>query len=267
MTIHCGFRRTLALMLLMGMLVQAGCKSDQDAALSLFPPTPGEAARDAFNVYDADARRRSLAQLSAASFGGEETYLKLYRLLLDDPDPTVQAAAAKALGEHGTPADAALIIPLLSDDAAVVRWEAAKALQRVHNPAAIEPLMKAANADEDADVRMAAAKALGQYPQHAVFDVLVGALSDRDFGVVASAHESLVTLTGQELPSDSAAWLNWSRENRNRLFANQRQYTYQPYSEPPGFVDKMKFWKGDHQAKPQTPTGLSTRTPQRQSNG
>ena len=95
-----------------------------------------------------------------------------YRLLMDDPDATVRAACIKALGAHGTVDDALLIIPRLKDEAAFVRWQAAKSLQRIHHEQAVGPLLDAMKSDEDVDVRMAAADALGQYPRPAVFDAL-----------------------------------------------------------------------------------------------
>ncbi len=125
------------------------------------PPTPSEAARDAFNTYDPDKRRHAVALLSASPFGDEDPYLRTYRLLIDDKDATVRAAAAQALGMHGTVEDAKRLVPLLRDDMAFVRWEAAKALQRIHNPIAVEPLMATVSSDEDADARMAAARRWG----------------------------------------------------------------------------------------------------------
>ena len=37
----------------------------------LMPPKPREVAADLFNISDADKRRRSVALLTSASFGGE----------------------------------------------------------------------------------------------------------------------------------------------------------------------------------------------------
>jgi len=77
------------------------------------PEDPSDVARDAFDVYDADKRRRAINQLSTADWGGEPPYLKTYRLLLDDPDATVRAAAVSALGRHGTVNDVPRLIARL----------------------------------------------------------------------------------------------------------------------------------------------------------
>jgi len=221
-------------------------------------PKPSEVARQAFNVYDPDLRRRSIALLSSSHFGHEEPYVRMYRLLIDDLDPTVRAACAHALGLHGTTQDAPTLTALLKDDTGFVRWEAAKALQKIHHPDAVGPLMQAMANDLDNDVRMAAAAALGQYPTRPVFNALVGALADHNFGVIQTAAHSLSLLTGQELGTDGGPWLDFASANTSTLFAGQRQYTYTPYQAPPGKLSKIKFWEEQEVAQPQQPVGLGS---------
>ncbi|MFG0248690.1 MAG: HEAT repeat domain-containing protein [Phycisphaeraceae bacterium JB051] len=221
------------------------------------PPTPSEEARNVFNVYDPDIRRRALNNLSASPFGGEGPYVRLYRLLIDDPDPTVRAAAVKALGLHGEVKDVPLITIRLGDPADMVRWEASKALQKIHNPEAIKPLINAMNKDTDADVRMACADALGQYATPEVYGALVAALDDERYGVALAASESLSTITGQELGDQASAWIEYRESNGTNLFANQKTYMWQPYTPPRGFISKLQFWKKAQEAKPaQTPVGM-----------
>src|SRR5690606_8434688 len=117
-----------------------------------------------------------------------------------------------------------------------VRWEAAEALKKLHNPVVVGPLIQALKSDPDADVRQTAAEALGQYPQPIVFDTLLGALTDANYGVVRAAANSLSILTGRDFGSDAAAWLAWSNEHRARLFADQLPYSSQPYQKPPGWL-------------------------------
>lgn len=257
--------RSAALLALTGLsVVLAGCVGPNndgqifaDLVDSVMPPSPSEVARGAFNVYDADVRRRSVALLSSSSFGHEEPYLRMYRLLIDDQDPTVRAACAHALGLHGTTDDAPVLITLLKDNTGFVRWEAAKALQKIHHTDAVRPLMDVLADDLDADVRIAAAQALGQYPTRPVFNALVGALTDRDFGVVQSASISLAQLTGQDLGTDGSPWLDFASAHVADLFQHQRQYTYTPYQDPPGKLDKIKFWEETETVSPKTPVGLS----------
>lgn len=251
----------VAVALVLPALASMGCSRRDNPFSDLmepfYTPTPSQAARDAFNVYDADKRRASVNVLSAAPFGSEEAYLRMYRLLLDDADATVRGACVKALGLHGTVKDAELIVPRLSDPAPYVRWEAAKALQKIHTPLAVTPLVTAMSKDEDADVRMAAALALGQYPQPAVFNALVGALDDTDFGVNEAARTSLSTLTGQDFGTDGSLWLIWAQRRQARsLFEQQQQYVWQPYIKPRGFWDKAQFWKPVEIPSPRVPRGM-----------
>lgn len=222
---------------------------------NLFPPPPGQVARDAFNVYDPDLRRRSVNTLAGAPWGGEGPYLRVYRLLIDDPDPTVRAACLRALGRHGDPSDVETIALYLNDETSFVRWEAAMALERLHHPDAVDPLIQTLRNDEDADVRLAAARALGQYPDQRVLETLVGALHDSDYSVVRQTVRSLRLLTGQDFGDSSSAWLAWLDENHD-AFAQQQPFYYTEFIRPAGFLDYLQFWRTHPVAEPEQPLGL-----------
>lgn len=212
--------------------------------------SPSEAAEAAFNPYDADARRRAVTLLANADWGGQPPYLRTYRLLIDDPDPTVRAAALTALGLHGDVTDVPRIAPFLRyrsggepvESARVVRWEAAKALQKIHDPQAINPLVDALSEDPDVNVRIAAANALGQYASRAAFDALATALRDDDYAVVKEAHQALTTLTGVDRGERARDWWQWAENNSESLFANQQPYYYPQYVPPAGVLSKVAFW-------------------------
>lgn len=226
----------------------------------VMPPSPSEAARDAFNPYDADQRRRAINLLSNASFGGEDPYLKAYRLMLEpgmrDEDPTVRAAALRALGRHGSPQDVRLIIPHLSaSEPRFVRTEAATALQRLHSPAAIDPLIGVLRDDEAAEVRALAANALGQYAEPRVFQALVGALHDTDYSVVTQSIGSLELLTGRKFGEDGSQWLAWAEQTQD-LFVERGTYFYPQYVKPPSLLERVQFWKERRKVEPRQPAGL-----------
>ena len=225
----------------------------------LLPPSPRQAADQAFSV-DPDESRKGLALLASSSFGGEDTYVRLYRLQSEHPDATVRALCVSALGTYGTVEDVALLVQRLAvDEAAAVRWEAAKALQKLHSQEAIAPLIRRLAKDrdrfveQDADVRRAAAFALGQHPEPRVFHALVGALEDTEYTVVHAAQRSLKILTGYDLGSDGALWLIWAGRHPGTLFDRRQPYTWIPYNEPPRFVDKLKFWKKKREVKEPQP--------------
>ncbi len=221
----------------------------------VFEPSAAEAARDAFNMYDPDLRRRSVLRLSNADFGGEEPYLKTYRLLIDDPDPTVRAAAVAALGRWGQAGDVpAIVILLARDESSQVRWESAKALQRIHSDQAVTPLLTALENEVHPDVRIACANALGQYPSRAVFDSLVAALNDNDYGVVREARKSLHILTGQSFGDDGRDWWAWAEDTAD-LFAQQKTYYYPQFDGSPSILQRITFDKLRTTPAPRTPRG------------
>jgi HEAT repeat protein len=230
------------------LLLLGGCSWDQSPSstmagwIGLGGQSSAELAADAFDLEDPDKRRRSIIAIANGPHGDKTPYRRLYRKLTTDPDPTVRAACARALGMHGHVPGATTLAELLDDESTFVRWEAAKALQRIHNPAVTQPLIDTLQEDDDADVRMAAAHALGQYAQPAVVDALITGLRDQNYGVVQQTRDSLRTLTGHPGPANAADWLRWVEAHRGELFAQQQRYTYQPYHGPPNWLDRATFW-------------------------
>lgn len=232
-----------------------------DLLKPLLSPKPSQVAREAFSV-DPDVARKNIGLLATSSFGDGEPYVRFYRLQCGHEDVTVRAVSVRALGNYGTVEDVSLLAHLLTDDDSVaVRWEAAKALQKIHSSVAVVPLIgrlaETGNdfAEESADVRMAAAFALGQYPQPRVFHALVGALDDTEYGVVSTALRSLKILTGYDFGTDGSLWLIWAGRHSDDLFHHRENYTWSPYNKPPGLVDSLKFWKKHEVKGPQPARG------------
>lgn len=185
----------------------AGCGAAMDAVRGMFGPSPTELVAMAFDPSDPDRRREGISMLADHSWGLDETYCKRYVQLLNDEDDGVRSAAVLALGKTGDPKYLPPIIAMLEDRIAMVRWDAAVALDNVHGPAAIGPLQSHATADSNADVRAACAKALGYYRDNKeVLQTLIACLDDYQFGVRYSAHASLVALTGRDLGYDVSRW-------------------------------------------------------------
>ena len=262
-------RRCALTIVSLWVLLAAGCVGGGGGSLlngplggvfePFFPPKPSQIARQATHpATDPHKRRRAIALLSGAPWGGQAPYLRLYRIYLDYPDPTVRAACLRALGRHGEVEDVPRIVKALHHEQAFVRWEAAVALQKIHNRVAITPLIGAVARDEDVDVRIAAVTALGQYARSDVFDALVGALSDRNYGVVHEAEQSLGTLTGQDYGQAPGKWLAWAGKNPGQVFAGHRPYVWQPFDKPQSLLDKAKFWEKRQPKQPRSPTGLPT---------
>jgi len=212
----------------------AGASNDADSVLTIFaPPTPAEAAAWAVDPYDADKRYRGTLLLANAPWGGEDVYLRLYEVALEDEDANVKSAAIRGLALHGGPEHAPMIAPFLRAPERLLRWEAARGLQRLHNPAVVPDLLRAlerpnldgSSGELEPSVRSAAATALGQCAETRVLDGLIGALNDRDLTVNKAAEESLKTLTGQDFGFDAGAWVAWKRRTDDH-FAGQLPFEY-----------------------------------------
>lgn len=201
--------------------------------------TPAEAAEMALDPYDADRRYRGLQLLGTATWAGDPVYVRLFESRLDDTDPGVRGVAVRALGAHGSPEHAARIAGMLGKDADPgVRLECGRALQRLHNPAAVDPLLAAIDRQQEpeATVRAAAARALGQYAQARVVEKLIASLADESLAVNAATASSLRTLTGQDFGYDRTAWQAWYKGTKD-LFAARSAYVYE------GFHRDRKWWE------------------------
>ena len=229
---------------------------------SIMPVSPDAAARMMMDFSDPDNRRKGTVLISNSPFGGTDIYVEWYRdSIATETDPLVKAASVTALGRFGQPEDAVAIALCLGEDQpSQVRWEAAKALQRLHNPAVVPVLLAALrNPDEGVDIRVAAAIALGQYPQDRVFQALVAALESPRLSVNEASRRSLMTLTGIDHGLDGKAWLAWYNSVTNP-FADQKEYLYPTYQRKETFLEKMAFWSSRTYEKPAPPAGLESST-------
>lgn len=226
-------------------------------------PEPSQlgAVEMAFDRESPDRQRTGLSWMAANEYGGAEEYLAAYRLFVQSPDPGVRAAAANALGHHGKPNDAQLLVGLLIDDDAFVRWQAANALRKIHYPPAAPALVEKLDPDleDDPDTRAAAAFALGQYPDRVVFSALVSALGQQgSYQVAAAAERSLNLLTGHDGGPDPRKWIEWSGRKPD-LFAKAKPYTYDVYDPTLTYLDRVLFFWDSYDPSPQTPVGLDAK--------
>jgi hypothetical protein len=224
---------------------------------ALSPPTPQEAAAWAVDPYDADKRYRGTLLLVNAPWGGEPVYVDLYARAIEDEDPSVKAAGARGLALHGGPEHVPLIVKHLADPDRLLRWECARALQRLHNPVAAPDLIKRleSKTEDEAMVRAASADALGQYAEPKVVDGLIAALADRDLTVHQAARRSLRTLTGQDLGADLRAWVTWKKQSPD-LFAARQPYVYPVFERDKTWVEVLVPIFQPPNEKSSTPVGF-----------
>ncbi len=247
----------------MSFLGISGCDtigSDLSAFGETFsPPTPIQAATWAVDTNDAENQRRGIALLASAPWGGAETYVKLYRLYIEEnSDPLVKAFAIRALGRHGDAADSTLVAKQLDSEFRIVRLEAAKALQRLHEPSGTEVAdaiwTRMVNETEDTDIRTELAIALGQYQSDSVFQALVNALDQRDLAVNWAALDSLQTLTGRDFGLEQTQWLAW-KDSTKEEYSKNDVYLYPTFQRDRGWLDYVLFWVPLNFESPGIPIG------------
>lgn len=224
-------------------------------------PTPAEAALWAVDPYDADKRQRGILLLVNAPFGGEPIYVDLYETALTDEDAGVRISAIRGLALHGKPDQVPLIVPFLKDDDWMVRWEAARALQRLHNPVAVRPLIERldSSVEPEIDVRAAEATALGQYAERRVVQALIAALRDPSLLVTHAASKSLHTLTGQDIGDDPRVWTMWLGETKEP-FADRLAYEYPVFHRDRRWYEwLMPFYQPPNET-PAAPVGMASAT-------
>lgn len=260
----------LGTMLALALSLLVGCDAPQldmkPGATSIFQafkePSPAEAAAWSIDRYDANNRYRGTLLLAGASFAGEPVYMELFRDNVDDVDPGVRAAAARAIALHGQPEDAKYLIERLKDPEADVRVEAARGLQRLHNPEAIDPLLEALDAEKESEdrVRIEAALALGQYAENKVVEQLITALADPNLAVNRNTLLSLRVLTGQDLGYEQKAWLVWFKETPD-IFAARGGYLYPAFSRDKNWWEYFPFVPPPPNEPSSVPVGLPTASP------
>ena len=118
------------------------------------------------------------------------------RLLIDDPDPLVRAAALTAIGAIGwVDADGTTVERALGASAWQIRQGAARAMAGAPSPSAAVPPLSRALSDPHLDVRKAAVLSLTRWAgsETSAREALAGALDDGDADVRAYARRALET--------------------------------------------------------------------------
>ncbi len=223
-------RRNLLLLLTLAFPVVAGCSNRPTKVGSVLISEGGakKHVHTAMTGLHADERRHAIQQLKVTRHARKDfvvdAALSVAKL---DPSDSVRVAAVQ-LAVQSERADVAreLISVVLREKgtlqaSARVREEIVRGLTDMVLAGAIpaeddeavgSTVAQLARLDPSRNVRIAAARMLGHYPRKEAVQVLVAALSDRDFGVTYHAHESLVQLTGQDLGMRSDPWRRWLDE-------------------------------------------------------
>ena len=156
---------------------------------------------------DPDLRRGAILELADRKAGKTDTALALFaEVLKTDASPFVRSAAATAIGMGENTAFIDPVIDAMEDPSPVVRWDAAKALDHLLAPPALDPLLRHAVGDDSLDVRLTCIRGLRSYREPTTVRSLALLLDDPEVSVRHEAHRSLVEIFGVDYGPDSCHW-------------------------------------------------------------
>ncbi|MDD4889755.1 MAG: HEAT repeat domain-containing protein [Phycisphaerae bacterium] len=130
-------------------------------------------------------------------------------IVKSDPDPTVRAAAVRALGRSVNPASVEPLVWAMADRNDFVRLDVVRSLSAKRGDNVKRVLLGRMEKDTSPQVRAGAAAALCEYRERRVLEELIAALRDPEFVVAYQAEQSLIKLTGHTCEYDPAAWTRW----------------------------------------------------------
>lgn len=194
---------------------------------------------------DGDLRRRAIMRLSEPSNPQErEHYLTvLSSAARSERDAVCRLAAIQQLITYKDPAatkaliDAYQIPANAQDKNGMIQVTIVEALGKRKDPAAIETLTLALDPKNSEDLRAAAAHALGKFPDYKSSTALLASLKQERSTVVRhEVHQSLVKITGRDLPPNAQEW--------EQAF-QQAAAKGEPLAKEPGMMFRLANWWND----------------------
>lgn len=198
---------------------------------------------------DGDLRRRALMRLTEPSNAQErEQYITILSTAArSERDAICRMTAVQQLGTYQDPAAtqallAAYQVPANANDKnGMIQVAIVQSLGKRKDPAALDTLTAALDQKNREDLRAAAAHSLGKFPpdkiNYKTSETLLATLKqERSTAVRYEVHQSLVKLTGRELPNDPAAW---------DQAVQQAAAKGEPLAKEPGMMLRLMNWWND----------------------
>jgi HEAT repeat protein len=136
----------------------------------------------------------------------ESTSLRLAEQLADEQDAIIRIEILRTLGRFHTPTADAMLRAGLEDKDIDVKTSVCELLGERGDSNSVQILADTLAQDENLDVRLAAARALGKIKNQAAVQPLGLALDDPDPALQRRAVESLKQVTGRDFGNDVVAW-------------------------------------------------------------
>lgn len=248
-----GLGRRFALAAMLGGLGSlTGCAAMDDFSfrkmnIAVFQ-RPTDPMDTVMNSKDGAARVRALAYVTEpAARGGsaeeqQHTLQVLKQCATKDMLPAARLAAIDRLRHFRDPAVVEILKEAYysagafpnTETASVIRRQSLSALADTQHETAVEMLVtvlreppaEGAEVDRQAklDERLTAARELGRFQSPAAAVALAEVMAkENDVGLKRRVHDSLVRITGQNLPQDGQAWSDWVKDPSNRQTIVERK--------------------------------------------
>jgi len=119
--------------------------------------------------------------------------LEQLKRLINNTNPNIREKIITVLGNIDTPDIIPILIPILSDQADILRIKAINTLYKFHDERVVHHIIKSLK-DTNPKVRLAAVRALGELGDQQAFYNLLAAMQDEDMAVRRWAIKSLIKL-------------------------------------------------------------------------
>jgi HEAT repeat protein len=214
----------------MGLIATAGCANkfrDRKPSMMLTRSDVDHYVAVATNDPSADERRSAVNRLGESKQLTEPLVIEtLINVATHDAREPVRSAAMLVLDQSQSSEACETALGILETDAgnklpadnAAVRSIALKTIRHCvdEDRAAVEQLTTSVKLaglvienDRSRHVRLEAVRMLGCFPERQSLDVLISALSQRDFGICYEAEKSLNRLTGESYDCNAEDWRNF----------------------------------------------------------
>lgn len=203
------YRGFFSLIVALAVAVSSGCATDTSRRFAwpwddksddveLVGPTPKE------RITQLRALAKSAGELALPE--QEAASLSLAEQLADEQNSIIRCEILRTLGRFRTPTADAMVRAGLEDKDLDVKTSVCNILGERGDPASVQLLADTLTQVTNLDVRLAAARALGRVKDQAAVQPLGMALDDPDPALQRRAVESLRQVTGRDFGHDVVAW-------------------------------------------------------------
>ncbi len=165
------------------------------------------------DVNSSDSYERYLGAIELYRNPSADNMKKLIDLW-HDPDMLVREGALKSMAKLAYPAFKDYAMKSMEDSSWLVRSQAVHTLVAIDSQFAQQFLIDRLAQEKDQRVKIEIIKIIE--PNESGLKVLVEAIGDEGQGVSYASYKRLTSLSGENLPREKTAWLEWLKKKQNQ---------------------------------------------------